>query len=133
MCDYSLQAVASRPAKVGEKLVTHNFGTGTTGFCPAEGEDKPAVCILPGTELAFEEDVIYRINGPVRSSHRTAIFRQIDKEKPLCHHDVLEFPDGAHAYLTYLDIGQRATVLQLPAEPKNEAEAEEQRRVEVVA
>src|SRR5262249_61650810 len=29
MCDYSLHSVRTRPAKVGEKLVTHNFGTGT--------------------------------------------------------------------------------------------------------
>jgi hypothetical protein len=32
MCDYSLHSVRTRPAKVGEKLVTRNFGTGTRGF-----------------------------------------------------------------------------------------------------
>ena len=32
MCDFSLQAVRSRPAKVGDKLVTRDFGTGTRGF-----------------------------------------------------------------------------------------------------
>ena len=32
MCDYSLHHVKSRPAKVGDKLTTHNFNTGTCGF-----------------------------------------------------------------------------------------------------
>jgi hypothetical protein len=31
MCDFSLQSVRSRPAKVGDKLVTRDFGTGTRG------------------------------------------------------------------------------------------------------
>ena len=36
MCDYSLHHVASRPAKVGDKLTTRDFGTGTCGFAAAE-------------------------------------------------------------------------------------------------
>jgi hypothetical protein len=53
MCDYSLHAVASRPAKVGETLITTTFrGTSTRGFA-AEAEPEVAVCLLPGTELAF--------------------------------------------------------------------------------
>jgi hypothetical protein len=59
MCDYSLHAMASRPAKVGETLVTTMFPrTSTRGFA-AEGEPGVAVCLLPGTELAFERDVKY--------------------------------------------------------------------------
>ena len=34
----------------------------------------------------------------------------------MVHHDVLEFPDGQVVLLTRLIEGQRATVLQLPAE-----------------
>jgi hypothetical protein len=56
MCDYSLHHVKSRPAKVGDKLTTRNFHTGTRGF--ASPDDRTtAVCILPGTELAFSEGV----------------------------------------------------------------------------
>ena len=56
MCDYSLHHVKSRPANIGEKLITRNFNTGTRGF--ASPDDRTtAVCILPGTELAFSEDV----------------------------------------------------------------------------
>src|SRR5437879_2816088 len=59
MCDYSLHAMASRPAKVGETLITTTFPrTSTRGFA-AEGEPGMAVCLLPGTELAFEQDVKY--------------------------------------------------------------------------
>jgi hypothetical protein len=59
MCDYSLHAVASRPAKAGETLVTTSFyGTFTRGFAVKE-EPGIAVCLLPGTELAFEHDVRY--------------------------------------------------------------------------
>jgi len=51
MCDYSLQSVKSRPAKVGDKLTTRNFGTGTRGFAASE-DASVAVCVLPGTELS---------------------------------------------------------------------------------
>ena len=52
MCDFSLQSVRSRPAKVGDKLVTRDFGTGTRGFAAAD-DPELAVCVMPGTELAF--------------------------------------------------------------------------------
>ena len=61
--------------------------------------------------------------------HRTAIFRQINKNAPHVHHDALEFPDGTFVLLTDLDEGQQATVLQLPAQPKTPAEKEAQTRL----
>lgn len=135
MCDFSLQRVKSRAAKIADKLVSCNFGTGTLGFAEHGGPKDVAVCILPGTELAFDGDNVRLIPsifsskiGPIR--HRTAIFRQVNKDKPSCHHDALEFPDGRIVLLTMLYRGQIATVLQLPASPKNQAEAEEQKRVE---
>ena len=55
MCDYSLHAVASRPAKFGDQLTTTTFpNTVTRGFCALE-ERHVAVCLLPGTEIAFEK------------------------------------------------------------------------------
>ena len=57
MCDYSLHGVATRPAKVGDQLVTTQFwNTTTRGFSAAE-EPRVAVCLLPGTEVAFENKV----------------------------------------------------------------------------
>jgi hypothetical protein len=56
MCDYSLDSVKSRPAKVGDKLTTRDFGTGTRGFAASENATV-AVCVLPGTELSFADEV----------------------------------------------------------------------------
>jgi hypothetical protein len=124
MCDYSLQHVKSRPAKVADKLVIHNFGTGTRGFC-APDDRTTAVCLIPGTELAFERPVM--ANVPTEA-HRTAIFRQVDKTVPYRHHDALELPGGQRVLLTQLCEGQVATVLQLPAQPRTPEEAVAQTR-----
>jgi hypothetical protein len=133
MCDFSLQSVRSRPAKVGDKLVTRDFGTGTRGFADVN-DVGTAVCLMPGTELAFANDVACLALGFISwksktIDHKTAIFRQVNKEKPSAHHDALEFPDGRTVLLTVLCEGQTASVLQLPAQPKTESEAREQERV----
>ena len=138
MCDFSLQSIKSRPAKIGDKLDTKSFGTGTTGFRDIDDRDV-AVCLLPGTEIAFERPV--RLHPWAlevtkdefnKAAHKVAIFRQFHKDIPFRHHDYLEFPGGEARPSTLLDVGQRATVLQLPATPKTDAEREEQRRAEFV-
>src|SRR5580700_11056039 len=106
MCDFSLHSVKSRPAKVGDKLTTHNFGTGTRGFAALE-DVNVAVCIRPGTELSFADEVRCLSTGliPWRSktiAHKTAIFRQINKACLAAHHDALEFPNGQFVLLTAL-------------------------------
>jgi hypothetical protein len=116
MCDYSLHAVASRPAKVGETLITTTFrGTSTRGFA-AEGEPDVAVCMLPGTELAFAENVQYdnRWIWTRAINSRVGKFGAIEPDVPHRHHDAIEFPDGSSVLVTQLCEGQRATVLQLP-------------------
>ena len=59
MCDYSLDLVASRPAKVGDELITTKFKNSITRGFAAIGEPNVAVCLLPGTEVAFEKEVKY--------------------------------------------------------------------------
>jgi hypothetical protein len=131
MCDYSLQNVMSRPAKVGDKLTTRQFPAGTRGFAAPENP-AVAVCVLPGTELAFAREV--EMPGGLlgwksrTTGHRTAVFRQINRDLPRTHHDALEFPDGQVILLTYLLEGQTATVLQLPAQPVTQIETELQKR-----
>ena len=137
MCDYSLYSIKSRPAKVSDKLTTHDFGMGTRGFAASE-DTNVAVCVLPGTELSFAEEVRCLPTGLIAWRdkvivHKTAIFRQINKDKVAAHHDALEFPDGRIALLTTLFEGQQATVLQLPAEPRTAVEAQSQRRVAYLA
>ena len=71
MCDYSLHHVKTRPAKVSDKLTTHNFGTGTRGFSASE-DANVAVCVLPGTELSFADKLGLRavIHGRTSSTTR---------------------------------------------------------------
>jgi len=117
MCDYSLYNVQARAAKVGDLLTTHKFNWSTTGFCASE-DTSIAVCLKPGTELAFAKHVRRERFWPWSRSlirHNTAVFRQINKENSATHHDALEFPDGKIVLLTLLREGQEATVLQLPA------------------
>jgi hypothetical protein len=133
MCDYSLQTVKSRPAKVGETLKTQRFNTGTIGFAAPE-DTNTAVCVLPGTELAFAKAISCRprslLSWKTRTlKHTTAIFRQINKQNPRTHHDALEFPDGQMTLLTNVSAGQEVTVLQLPAQPATAAETKAQERV----
>ena len=138
MCDYSLDFVASRPAKVGDKLVTTRFKNSVTrGFAAVE-EPTVAVCLLPGTEVAFEKEVtcehIFKVfRSQKLIGQKVARFRQINLEQPNVHHDALEFPEGQVVLLTQLDEGQHATVLQLPASPRATNEAEQQKRDSVVA
>jgi hypothetical protein len=133
MCDYSLHSVKSRPAKIADKLTVRDFGTGTRGFAAPE-DPSVAVCVLPGTELAFAHEVkrlptrLWPWHDDSAIEYKTAIFRQINKDKVWAHHDALEFPDGQIVLLTFLCEGQQATVLQLPAEPKTVIETKAQQR-----
>jgi hypothetical protein len=119
MCDYSLHLVASRPAEVGETLIATDFARSITRGFAAAGEPDVAVCLLPGTEIAFDADVSYdrafSLFGRARVGHRVARFRQVNMDDPNVHHDALEFPGGQIVLVTRLTPGQRATVLQLPA------------------
>ena len=116
MCDYSLHAVASRPARVGETLITTTFrGTSTRSFA-CENEPMIAVCLRPGTELAFDQDVKHdrRWIWTRTLRWRVGKFNQVAPEIADHHHDAIEFPDGAYVLVTQLCEGQRVTVLQLP-------------------
>jgi len=123
MCDYSLHAVETRPATVGDKLISTSFlNCFTRGFSEV-GEPHVAVCLRPGTELAFERDVeidhgfgrLLPSLGFGRLPERVARFRKVNEDHPDAHHDALEFPSGRVVLVTRLCEGQVATVLQLPA------------------
>jgi len=119
MCDYSLHDVASRPAKVGDKLVSTQFPNAITRGFADPSQPRVAVCLLPGTELAFEKEVecdaSFRFLPTRKSPHKVARFRQVNMNRPAAHHDALEFPDGKLGLVTDLCEGQQATVLQLPS------------------
>lgn len=126
MCDYSLERVASRPAKVGDKLVTTTFTNSVTRGFAAVDEPDVAVCLLPGTELAFESNIACKPRFGFFFDNPTyhegvARFRQLNPDQPHMHHDALEFPDGEVVLLTRLVEGQHATVLQLPVTAESHA------------
>jgi len=117
MCDYNLYLIASRPARIGDKLVSTRFRNSLTRGFATIGEPDVAVCLLPGTEVAFERDV--ECDGAFRFfrsslKQKVARFWQVNLDQPTTHHDALEFPDGEIVLLTELREGQHVTVLQLP-------------------
>jgi len=116
MCDYSLHNVATRPAQIEDQLVTTKFSNSITRGFAAIGEPHVAVCLLPGTEIAFDENVECELGilPNKKIGQRLARFRQINMQNAMIHHDALEFPDGQVVLLTRLCEGQRAMVLQLP-------------------
>jgi hypothetical protein len=130
MCDYSLHHVATRLAQIADKLVTAKFKNSITRGFAAVGEPHVAVCLLPGTEIAFDENVECEPSFGIgilpnkKIEQRLARFRQINTDNAVTHHDALEFSDGHVALLTRLCVGQRATVLQLPAAARPEAAKE---------
>ena len=128
MCDYSLEHVESRPAKIGDQLVSTVFSNSITRGFAEEGNPQVAVCLLPGTELVFDRDVecdhALGFFPTKKMGENTARFRRINPDRPHEHHDALEFPSGRIVLLTRLVAGQRATVLQLPV-AATEAKPEE--------
>ena len=106
MCDYSLHSVATRPAQIEDKLVTTKFKNSITRGFAAVGEPHVAVCLLPGTEISFEENVECEPSFGVgilpnkKINQRLARFRQIIMDIAVTHHDALEFPDGQVVLLT---------------------------------
>ena len=106
MCDYSLHDIASRPAKTGDKLISTHFTTTITRGFADPSQPNVAVCLLPGTELAFESEV--RCDAALqflpnrKSKHKVTRFRQINLSRPAAHHDALEFPDGQIVLVTNL-------------------------------
>jgi hypothetical protein len=123
MCDYSLETTASRPAIVGDRLVTCRFKFYTGGFCAIDEPDV-AVCLLPGTELAFEQKFepasrIERLWIRLRygkSMNTVGRFRKTNLETLAAHHDAVEFANGATVLVSSMRPGQRVRVLQLPVE-----------------
>jgi hypothetical protein len=122
--------VATRPAKIEDRLVVTKFNNSITRGFAGVGEPNVAVCLLPGTEIAFESNVECEPSFGIgilpnkKIGQRLARFRQINMDNAVTHHDALEFPDGQVVLLTRLCEGQHATVLQLPATGRPAAQEE---------
>ena len=87
-------------AQIADKLVTTKFKNSITRGFAAVGEPHVAVCLLPGTEIAFDENVECEPSFGIgilpnkKIEQRLARFRQINTDNAVTHHDALEFSDG---------------------------------------
>jgi hypothetical protein len=118
MCDYSLHGVKTQDAKLGDELVLSTFPlTHTRGFTRLGGPCDTAICLKPGTQLAFERPVEPVLAGD-RGYASVAVFGQRDLHDRHMHHDILEFADGRSLLVTSLVPGQVCRVLQLPVQPQ---------------
>lgn len=137
MCDYSLEYVVSRPAKVGERLVSTVFRSSITrGFASPENAEV-AVCLLPGTELVFDEGIktehplgFFPINN---LKEKTARFCRVNPEVAHAHHDALELPSGKIVPVTRLVPNQYVTVIQMPVMASGEKPEGDETPVETPA
>lgn len=124
MCDFSAKAAKQRAAAKDDRLISGKISAHTRGFVGVAERDT-AVCLLPGTELSFDKnvEVVRRgvfgaIIGNKKLPYTVARFCQIDITDMTTHHDALEFVDGTTVKLDDLVVGQTATVIQLPVDPK---------------
>ena len=97
MCDFSLHAVRSRPAEVGDKLTTCLFNTGTGGFRAPRMKGWQFAC-FPGLSCPSRMKLSdhRRGRGPKGSSAaKPQSSDRSTRPHPHTHHDALEFPEWA--------------------------------------
>ena len=119
-----MNGVTSRPAKIGDRLVTTGLTeSGFGGFAAVEKPDV-AVRLMPGTELVFDETIQYYHRFSSRRfcvDHKIAKFREFRTDDPNAKCDALELLDGRIVMVTELAAGQTATVRQLPPSARSES------------
>ena len=133
MCDYSLHAVKTRDAQVGDTLITTKFSdhcgglSQTVGLCTiAEKANKfvhEATCLRPGTELRLDAapergkyNWLLNLLRKRLTNETTATFRKVHEDYPGVHHDALQFADGKIVTINSMALGQVMTVLQVPVD-----------------
>ena len=106
MCDYSLEAYRSRPARQGEHYTSHRFPSGTIGFI-APGDPVTAICMAYDTKLTLEEipQTVQHALG-VQASE-PVIFSRVEND---LFHDGVRFDNGAEVTLQRLGQGVKARV-----------------------
>jgi hypothetical protein len=89
------------PANYNGIFSTHGFAAVGEHGAKLVIDDSPpkvAVCLPPGTELAFDDEVQYdrtfSLFGKARVNHKVARFRQIDMNDRHVQHDALDSRTG---------------------------------------
>jgi hypothetical protein len=106
MCDYSLEAYRSRPARLGERYETHRFESYSIGFV-APGDASIAVCMAYDTKLRLEgiPEVVQRSLGVSANEDVTFICLE---DSP--HHDGVRFANGAELTVQKLGPGVKGYI-----------------------
>jgi hypothetical protein len=113
MCDYSLEAYRSRPARVGERYETHRFESFSIGFI-ASGDPSTAVCMAYDTKLRLEgiPEVIQR--SLCVSADEDVTFTRLEKGP---HRDGVRFANGAEVALQRLGPGVKGYIYDALSSP----------------
>ena len=113
MCDYSLEAYRSRPARLGERYETHRFESYSIGFI-APGDPSTAVCMACDTKLRLEgvTEMVQRVHGV--SANESVTFIRLDNGP---HHDGVRFANGAEVTLQELGPGVKGYVYDALSAP----------------
>lgn len=117
MCDYSLELYQSRPARTGEKYVTHRFPSRTVGFV-APGDCQTAVCMAADTKLQLARIPVELRDKFDVGETAQATFVRLDRNA-YQHRDAIRFDNGAEVTLQELGAGVTAhivTAIDAPAE-----------------
>jgi len=107
MCDYSLEAYKSRPAREGETITTHRFPSGSLGFVAPENATV-AVCLACDTQLNLSN-----LPKAIQSSCDTgakaaATFVRLDTSP---YRDGIRFENGKSVTLQQLGTGVSAFIV----------------------
>jgi hypothetical protein len=116
MCDYSLEAYRSRPAREGEQYVTHRFSSSAIGFI-APGDPVTAVCMAYDTQLQLEDipQTVQAALGVPASKHAT--FARLEGG---VFQDGVRFDNGTQITLQQLGPGVKAVVVDSLLTPRRE-------------
>ncbi len=107
MCDYSLEAYRSQPAKEGVGYETHRFTSHSIGFI-APGDAVTAVCMACGMRLRLE-DIPERVQRSVGVTADEAVtFTRLETGT---YRDGVRFANGREITLQQLGPGVRASVI----------------------
>ena len=126
MCDYSLGAFQSRPARMGEEYISNKFPSGSIGF-DSPGDRSVAICMACDSELKLS-----RIPRSVQTmadvgDSEVVTFTQIDG--PM-HRDSVRFRNGK--VVTLQKLGPRVMAWLLPKSHDIPMPVQEKREAEFV-
>lgn len=107
MCDYSLEAYQSRPARAGEQYQLHYFPSHGVGFI-APGDPQTAVCMACDTKLKLENIPVHVQHSLKVGSEEEVTFVRLEMGP---FHDGVRFMNGAETTLQQLGAGVKGSVI----------------------